>query len=112
MSKTGFLRPTLKRKWMALLGGAKIHFIKSLGAFSKFTMTTQVIYWDEKWIYLEQKILRNNELVTTALLKMLFVSKQGKITPDEILALSKTSITRPLIPDHLSAWLEAEKTKG
>ncbi len=111
MSKAGLLKSTLKRKWIPVLGGAKVHFIRSLGAFNKFTMTTQVIYWDEKWIYLEQKIIRKNTLITTALLKVLFVHKKTKITPQQIMGLFPAPITRPLIPDHLKAWLDAEKIR-
>jgi acyl-CoA thioesterase FadM len=88
---TGLYKYIRKNKWMPVLGSAKIHFLRSLGAFNKFTMTTQVIYWDEKWIYVEQKIFKKNELYVIALFKTLFVGKQGKVPADQ--------------------WLESEKVR-
>jgi acyl-CoA thioesterase FadM len=107
---TGILKPALKRRWLPVLASAKVHFIRSLNVFQKLTMTTQVIYWDEKWIYLEQKIFVKEVLCVTALFKTVFTSKSGKISPEKILALiPQLPLQRPTMPKHLEAWLEAEK---
>lgn len=112
MAKTGLLKPMFKHKWMPVLGSAKVHFIKPLNIFNKFTMTTQVIYWDEKWIYLEQKIYKKNVLCVTALFKALFTSKRGKIPATELMHYLPTHTKKPLMPDHLKAWIAAEKVRS
>jgi acyl-CoA thioesterase FadM len=108
---TGLLKAQRKKKWAPILGGAKIHFIRPLNLFNKFTMTTQTIYWDEKWFYLEQKIFKKDELCAVALFKILFYGKQGKVPPDDLIALLPHPVTKPLMPHYLRAWLEAEKEK-
>src|SRR5262245_25249797 len=77
MAVTGLLKPIQKQKWYPRLGSIKVHFIRSLRVFEKFTQTSQVIYWDEKWFFIEQKIFKGNELYVTALIKCLFVNKDG-----------------------------------
>lgn len=109
MSVTGLLRPVLKRKWSPLLGSVKIHFLKPLTVFQKFTMTTQTLYWDDKWIYIEQKIQRNGNLCAVALLKILFVGKEGKIDPQRIVDCLPTPPSRPDLPHAIKLWQEAER---
>lgn len=111
MSVTGLLKPLRKKKWAPLLGSAKIHFIRPLFLFNKFTMTTQTIYWDEKWFYLEQKIFRKEELCAVSLFKVLFIGKQGKVAPDALMDLLPHPVNKPMMPHYLKALLEAEKEK-
>lgn len=109
MSVVGLLKAFLKNGWMPVIGSAKVHFIRSLNPFDKFTMTTQVIYWDEKWIYMEQKIFKKGELCVVALLRALFTSKKGKVTPDQLLNFLPNPPAQPPIPRAIKHWLEAEK---
>ncbi|MBS0289128.1 MAG: thioesterase family protein [Proteobacteria bacterium] len=109
MAKTGLLKPIFKYRWMPVLGSAKVHFIRPLGPFKKFTMLTQVIFWDEKWIYMEQKIIVNDELCVVALFKTLFIHKQGKLPPDELIRHLPSTINKPPMPHHLKNWLDAER---
>lgn len=105
----GILWPCLKRRWFPVLGGAKVHFLKPLNPFNKFRLESKVIYWDEKWIYLEQQIYKKDQLVATALLKALFMGKEGKIKPETIIGLMPTKPTRPEIPQSLARWLMTEE---
>jgi len=109
MAVNGLLKTIYKNRWMPVLGSAKVHFIRSLRVFEKFTMTTQVVYWDEKWIYVEQKIFKKDELYVVALFKTLLTSKKGKISPEQLLAYFNPPVEKPDIPLGLKAWLEAEK---
>ncbi len=111
MAKTGVLKQIVKRGWMPMLGSTKVNFIRPLGAFNRFIMTCQLLYWDEKWVYVEQKIYKKNQLCVIALFKILFVGKQGKIPSEDLMALFRTTLERPPMPEHLAAWLEAEKVK-
>lgn len=105
----GILMPCLKRKWLPVLGSAKIHFIKPLNIFDQYQLDSRVIYWDHKWIYLEQNFYKKDQLCATALLKALFVGKDGKIHTDDILALLKVPVEKPAIPEPLARWILAEK---
>ena len=113
--QNGLLGPSLKRKWMPVLGAAKIHYIKPLNPFEKYELSSKVIYWDDKWIYLEQHFYKLSKpgkppvLAATALLKALFVGKEGKITPDQILSLVPNPPPKPMVPEHLERWLVVEK---
>ncbi len=108
MAATGLLKLIQQNKWAPLLGSVKIHFLKPLKVFQSFTLTTQTVYWDEKWIYLEQKIQRQDKLCAVALLKILFIDKQGKIEPEKILNLLPNPPAKPAIPFAIKNWMDAE----
>jgi acyl-CoA thioesterase FadM len=109
MMVTGLLKRIQERKWAPLLGSIKVHYLRSLKVFDKFKQTTQVIYWDEKWIFVEQKIFKDEQLCVVALMRMLFISKEGKIAPQAVLDLFSTPPSRPSIPERVALWMEAEK---
>lgn len=109
MAVTGLLKPIRQKKWVPLLGSVKIHFLKPLTVFQKYTLTTQTLYWDEKWIYLEQKVHRNEHVCAVALIKVLFIGKEGKIAPEKILALLPNPPPAPTIPNTVKLWQEAEQ---
>lgn len=104
------LKPTLKRKWLPVLASAKVHFIRPLFLWDKLDIHTNVVYWDEKWIYLEQSIYVKEKLKVTALLKAAFISKQGKVLPSDIIGLMPEPPAQPQMPRKLEAWLHAEKS--
>tara|TARA_R110002110_G_scaffold383245_2_gene594593 strand:- start:31227 stop:31742 length:516 start_codon:yes stop_codon:yes gene_type:complete len=105
----GILWPSIKKGWMPVLGSAKIHFLKPLNLFNRFQIQTQVVYWDEKWIYLEQNFFHQDKLCATALVKALFISKKNKIPPETLLHTFYSNITRPDLPDNVKDWIACEK---
>lgn len=109
--KTGLLKLTVKNQWAPLLGSVKIHFLKPLTVFQKFELSTQVVYWDEKWFYIEQKIVSNEKLCAVALMKILFIGKEGKIAPQQIIERMPNAVERPTMPDVVKHWQAAENER-
>lgn len=108
MACTGLLKLIIEKRWSPLLGSVKIHFLRPLKVFQRYTLTTQTVYWDEKWIYLEQKMESKGELCATALLRVLFIGQGEKITPQQLLSLLPHPPEQPAIPDSIKYWQEAE----
>lgn len=109
LAKSGLMKAVLKRKWLPILGSAKIHFIRPLNCFNKIHLKTRLAYWDEKWIYMEQHFYHKNQLMATAIIKALFVCKGQKISPDELLKIVPNPPQRPAPAEKLVKWIEAEK---
>ena len=110
MAKKGLLAKVFKSKWQPVLGGIKMHFVKALGPFAAFELRTEVIYWDEKWIYIEQSFIKDDTLMATALVKALFVHKGKRILPTQLFKLLEAPLPAvPTCPTHLQHWLTAEQ---
>lgn len=108
MIKKKLLGICLSKRWVPVVGGLQIHFIHSLKLFNRYQLTTQVIYWDEKWIYLEQKFLHRGTLMCTALVKALFKSSAGKVSPDQLMKETGIALEKPKPPHHLVRWIQSQ----
>lgn len=108
MGVSGLLKIMLKKHWAPMLGSVKVHFIRPLNLFDQYQLTTQVVYWDEKWIYIEQKMIKNGVLCLTALVKTLLMDKNGKIPSAKVLTVFSPPPAQPPIPEAVRHWIEAE----
>lgn len=44
-----------KRGWMPVVGTSKVWHRRSLEPFQPFDLTTRILFWDDKWSYLEHR---------------------------------------------------------
>lgn len=106
--RTGSARHAMRRKWYPVLAAAQFRFRKPLNLFQKFEIRTRIAGWDEKWVFIEQKILRKGKPVTHAFLKGAFVGPQGTVPITELVKLLGREGPPPPLPAEWQAWLEAE----
>lgn len=69
MIRTGFMKHARKNGWYVPLASISVQFRRSVKRFQKLQLKTQIIYWDEKWVYLKHRIVRNGKLISVALAK-------------------------------------------
>jgi len=78
-----------------------------------FELHTQIVGWDEKWFFIEQKITRDGKLITVALFKCV-AQKQGGPKPSgfappaELFAKAYgRRVESPKLPRAVHAWVAA-----
>jgi acyl-CoA thioesterase FadM len=76
MVRTGFLKYARTNKLYLPLASISAQFRRPLKRFQKFQLTTRIIYWDEKWIYISRRIVRKEKTIAVALAKATL--KKGK----------------------------------
>jgi acyl-CoA thioesterase FadM len=76
MVRTGFLKYARTNKLYLPLASISAQFRRPLKRFQKFQLTTRIIYWDEKWIYISHRIVRKEKTIAVALAKATL--KKGK----------------------------------
>jgi len=67
--RTGFLKYARQNGLYLPLASISAQFIRPLKRFQKFRLKTQLIYWDEKWIYISHHAVREGKTVAVALAK-------------------------------------------
>jgi len=98
----------LRNRWKPTLGGASIRFRKSLRPFQSFTLTTRMVCWDEKWLYLEQKFEAAENVYAAATVKGLFVGPRGPVPTAEVLEATGLGLdSSPPMPESIRRWNEA-----
>ncbi len=107
--RNGAIRHVLAQKWYPVLASCHIRFRRPLNLFQRFEIRTRIVTWDEKWIYLEQRILRNGDMAVHAYLKGVFVARAGGSVPvTRLLELMGIRQAPPETPAGLAAWKAAE----
>jgi acyl-CoA thioesterase FadM len=101
MVRNGFWAIARKNGWFPLVGAARTEYRRSLTVFQRYEMTTQIVGWDERWIFVEQQFLADDKLCTRALFKTMIRSKNGLVTPSEVLAAAGLKIKAPELTEEM-----------
>jgi acyl-CoA thioesterase FadM len=108
--RAGVFKRGMKSRWIPVLGATTVRFRRSLKLFETFTLRTQLIAWDDTWIYIRQTIESKGKLVTLAYIRGMFTSPEGRVPTREILKVMQAEeVKSPPLPEGLEKWLEAEE---
>lgn len=83
MMRTGLLRHIVKNGWMPVLGAVSMRYRRPLSPFQRFTLTTRLLSWDEKWFYIEHRFLVKEEVMAVAIVRAVILGK-GKTLPTSV----------------------------
>jgi acyl-CoA thioesterase FadM len=106
--RVGLARRTFRRKWYPVLAAVQLRFRKPLNLFQKFEIRTRIVSWDAKFVYLEQRIVKDGRMVTHAYLKGAFVGPKGTVPMQEVVDLIGKVPPPPPLPPAFLAWVKAE----
>ena len=89
-----------------LVNAISIRYRRSLQLFQKFEVHTKILAWDEKVLYLEQRLITtsDNFVAAIALVKMAI---KGITTPELIRIMCGQVIASPAPSSELKMWQES-----
>ena len=85
MVRTNFLKLANKNKWFFPSQAISVQYYRPLKVFHKAELITRISYVDEKWIYIEQKIVRNGKDVAACLVKSTIKKGRDTVPTTEIM---------------------------
>jgi acyl-CoA thioesterase FadM len=106
--RTGLGSIMLKRHWRPMVGSAVIRFRRGLAPFERYELKTRVVWWDDKWFWIEQRFERAGAVVAIGAVKGLFRQPMGNVPTPEVLDLLGVHERPGAIPDWIAAWRDAE----
>ena len=88
----------------AVQGASNIRYRRTIPIFNPYKITTQLVWWDEKAIYIEQQFVTLDGFV-----RAVAISKQSitKVNVCELMKEFEGGNSRPEQPEELKVWLEA-----
>ena len=119
MVRLGLMKTVLKQKWMPVLGSATIRYRLSLNPFQKFKLKTRVVWFDDKWFFMEQRFIiiddqdpdKNGAVAAIAFVKGSFYDRKARATvpTSDLMALMDVDPSEfPEQPAYIKSWQEAE----
>lgn len=99
--------------WKSVLSSQSISFVKEIKPLSRVDITTQVLYWDRKYCYIEHKFLVAGKLHAKALARVAFIKGRRVRAFGTLLAeLDENQlIDSPEMSEQVVAWLSLLETK-
>lgn len=102
--RCGLARWMLKRRCAGVLGTQIIRYHRPLKRWQRFELNTRLATWDEKWLYMKQRIEVAGKCHVSAGVRVLFVDEQRRqVPPSE--ALAATGAKQRLPPHYADAQL-------
>ena len=108
--QSGLLQLAIKKRWLPVVGSAHIVFRKSLQAFQKFEIRTRMLWWDEKWFFLEQTFVSGGDVYARAIIRGVFRCRGRTVPISEIVAALGVESFVPERPDFVDQWSKLEKS--
>lgn len=91
----------------AVQGASSVRYRRTIPIFNPYKITTELIWWDEKAIYLEQKFVTFDGFV-----RAIAMSKQNITKVNVMDVMKKFDAKRPEQPEELKIWLQAIETSS
>jgi acyl-CoA thioesterase FadM len=115
--RSGLFKIMVQQKSVPILASAKIRYRLSLDPFQTYMLQTQIIGWDEKWFFIEQRFLmgsgpKQGEVAAIGLVKGCFFDSRIKQTIASPTVLQSIGYMgeSPALPPHIIDWQHAEET--
>jgi len=97
-----------KRGWYPVVAASAMKYRRSLTLWQKFTVTTRLLGWDGRVVYLEQVVERDGLLVARGWIAGRFLSRSGeRIAPSAVVEVIGGPRESPTLPDDVAAWARA-----
>jgi hypothetical protein len=72
---------------MPVVGSIDIKYRRPLHLLQPFALKTRLLCWDEKWIYMEQRLESTRGVHAVATVRGLFVDRDGSVPTRKVLEL-------------------------
>ena len=94
-----------KKRWSPVVNNETISFRKSLQLNQQYSIETKVIGFDERAIYLEQRMVADGEIYASAFIGTRFLSSEGPVTNEDIFkAVGATPPSDLVLPEWVDEW--------
>ncbi|MDG0817112.1 acyl-CoA thioesterase [Bdellovibrio svalbardensis] len=109
MIRIGALDTISSKGWYPVVVAERLRFRKSLKLFQKFEIQTKLVFWDDKYIYIEHTFMSGGEAVAWGTIRTRFLSKKGGIvSPKELMSALGHDLAPAQMTEYLKNWAAAE----
>jgi len=108
MLRTGIFERARRQRWRPLVVSQSIRYVRPLRRFQRFTLSTRLVAWDEKWFFIEHKIERRGQVAAFGVAKCCFRGPEGVVAPATAFAALSLVAPPATLPRYAALWTESE----
>jgi len=108
--RTGAWRALWRGRLGVVLGGCTIRFRRALRPFERFTLSTVILGWDGRWIFVRQIFTGRTGVACIAIMRVGFTRRGVLVAPQEVIDVAAPANEKLPPPVWVGKWddLEAE----
>ena len=111
--RTGLNNALRKHRWGLTTAGANVRYRHRIKIFERFEMRSKLVFWDEKFAYIEQVMLNSDGLCANHLLfRGGMVNKNGLVPMVEVAKALGHSGESPDCPTWVADWIDSESKRS
>jgi len=108
IAELGGLALLREKGWYPVVAASTMTYRRSLQLFDPVEITTRVVGWDPRVVYLEQVFTRRGELAARGIVAGRFLSRAGgRVPAPDVAELFGGPAQSPELPDDVAAWARA-----
>ncbi|MGH1576174.1 acyl-CoA thioesterase [Planktotalea sp.] len=109
--RTGLIETLRGKRWALTMAGVSVRYRRRIRTFEKFTMKSRALCWDDKFMYLEQCMVKGDgEVANHALYRAAVTDENGIVVPARVIEAMQSDAISPPIPDWVQNWIDADAT--
>ena len=98
MARAGLLPRIRHARMYPVVTAQHILYRRPLAPFRAFVLETEVIGWDERFVYMEQRFVRGGRLHARGIMQALFIGPDGRVGSEALLRLFGVDDALPVPP--------------
>lgn len=106
--RSGMLGAMRRRGWTGAVAGCSVRYRKRVRGFDRITMTSAILGWDARFVYINQTMWKGQDATSNALYRVAVTDHNGIVATAEIAAEIGVDPTSPPLPNWVQAWIDAE----
>ncbi|MEN9456972.1 MAG: hypothetical protein RL210_2491 [Pseudomonadota bacterium] len=114
LGQTGLLRLVFRQRIASVAQAVEITFFREMAPFSRFTLESRVVCWDERYCYIQHEFQQNGQLCASAMIRVVFLKAGKRLPMAEVIQLLGIDLPSPPFPEQIAAWaavFEIKKNK-
>jgi len=106
--RCGLLKTLQQNKWAIVVAGSSVRYRKRIKAFNKICMHSQLVGFDDKWLYISQSMWVGENACSSVLIRGGVTGKNGLIPPKQVIQAMGTEYKELEKPLWVSEWIDSE----
>jgi acyl-CoA thioesterase FadM len=112
VTRQGFTQLVRDNGLYITVAGSAVRYRRRIQPMQAFTMKSQMIGWDNRFLYFEQSMWLGDICANHVILRSAIARRgQGIVPPAEVAALAGVDPTSPPLPDWVQNWIDAETSR-
>ena len=111
LARTRILGHVIRSGWTPLVGAVWMTYRRSLPLFARFSLTSRLVCWDERWFYIEQTFTGSGGLAAMGWVKGLLRAPDGNLDPQKVIDTVSPGAVSPPMPESMATWNELTREK-